>query len=54
VAESALAHTIPNAVERAYRRGSLLEKRRRLMDDWCKFLASPAKTADVVPIRGQQ
>ena len=38
VAEMALAHTIPNAVERAYRRGNLLEKRRSLMNDWCRFL----------------
>lgn len=38
VAEMALAHTIPSAVERAYRRGDLLTKRTRLMADWCKFL----------------
>jgi integrase len=34
VAEMALAHTISSAVEAAYRRGDLLEKRRRLMDAW--------------------
>ena len=39
VAEQALAHTISNAVERAYRRGDLLEKRRCLMTDWAEFLA---------------
>ena len=33
MAEMALAHTIGNAVERAYRRGDLFEKRRRLMAD---------------------
>ena len=37
VAEMALAHTIGNAVERAYRRGDLFDKRRRLMADWAKF-----------------
>lgn len=37
VAEMALAHTISNAVERAYRRGDLFEKRRRLMDDWASY-----------------
>ena len=37
VAEMALAHTIPNAVERAYRRGDLLEKRRHLMRDWERY-----------------
>jgi integrase len=34
VAEMALAHTISNKVEQAYRRGNLLERRRRLMVDW--------------------
>lgn len=38
VLEKALAHQIPNAVERAYRRGDLLEKRRALMEEWAKFL----------------
>jgi hypothetical protein len=36
----ALAHTIGNAVEAAYRRGDMFEKRRRLMADWAEFLAS--------------
>lgn len=40
VAEMALAHTIGNAVERAYRRGDLFDKRLRLMDDWAAFCAS--------------
>jgi len=34
VAEMALAHTINNKVEAAYRRGKLLERRRLLMKDW--------------------
>lgn len=34
VAEAALAHTISNKVEAAYRRTSFLEKRRKLMDAW--------------------
>jgi len=34
VAEMALAHAIGNKVEAAYRRGKLLERRRRLMTDW--------------------
>jgi integrase len=37
VSEMALAHTISDKAERAYRRGELLEKRRRLMDDWAEF-----------------
>ena len=40
VAEAALAHTIGNAAELAYRRGDALEKRRRLMEDWAAFCAS--------------
>jgi hypothetical protein len=37
VAEMALAHTIGNQVEAAYRRGNLLDRRRRLMNDWESF-----------------
>ena len=37
VVEMALAHTIKNAVEAAYRRGDLFEKRARLMADWAKY-----------------
>ena len=34
VVEHALAHRIPDRAEAAYARGSLFEKRRRLMEDW--------------------
>lgn len=52
VAEMALAHTIKNTAEAAYRRGDLLEKRRRLMEQWAEFCASPsAPAATVTPIR---
>jgi integrase len=37
VAEMALAHTIGDKVEAAYRRGDLFEKRRQLMEAWAKF-----------------
>lgn len=37
VAEQALAHSVGNEVERAYRRGDSLEKRRILMIDWEYF-----------------
>jgi integrase len=40
VVELALAHTIGNKVEAAYRRGDLFEKRRRLMEDWTAFLSN--------------
>jgi integrase len=37
VVEMALAHTIGNGVEAAYRRGDLLAKRRQLMQDWATY-----------------
>jgi integrase len=37
VAEKALAHTIKNKAEAAYRRGDLLDRRRILMQDWLDF-----------------
>ena len=38
MAEVALAHRISRAVEAAYRRGDMIEKRRRMMADWATFL----------------
>jgi integrase len=38
VAEMALAHTIENKVEAAYRRGDLFEKRRLMMQSWSNYL----------------
>lgn len=40
VAEAALAHVITDKTEAAYRRGTALEKRRAMMEDWAKFCAS--------------
>ena len=39
VAEAALAHKVRNQIEAAYRRTDLFERRRRLMDDWARYLA---------------
>ena len=50
VAEAALAHTLQDKVEAAYRRGDLIEKRSRLMADWARFCARPAPLGEVVPI----
>jgi integrase len=41
VIEAALAHTVGTAVERAYRRGDALAKRRKLMEAWAGYLARP-------------
>lgn len=45
IAEMALAHTIENKVEAAYRRGNLLEKRRGMMEAWAQHCLKvpPAK-----------
>jgi integrase len=52
MAEMALAHTIGNKVEAAYRRGDLFDKRRKMMDDWAAFLAkTEVKSATVVPMK---
>lgn len=53
VCEMALAHSIGNQAEAAYRRGDLFDKRRRLMADWAAYCASDGATgASVTPIRG--
>ncbi len=51
VCESALAHTIKDKSEAAYRRGDLLEKRRELMAAWANFAVTPPSGAKVVQIR---
>jgi integrase len=54
VCEMALAHAIPDAVEAAYRRGDLFEKRRRLMADWATWCSRPVPTgATVMALHGQ-
>jgi len=50
VVEMALAHAVENKVEAAYRRGDLLEKRRRLMDAWGQFCSTTTPDNTVVPI----
>ena len=39
MAEIALAHKVGSEVERAYRRGDMIDKRRQMMKDWEAFLA---------------
>ena len=43
VAEAALAHTVGNKVEAAYRRGDLFDKRRKLMEAWAAYCAEGPK-----------
>ena len=50
MAEVALAHKISNAVEASYRRGDMVEKRRRMMADWAGFMGGASKDGNVVRI----
>jgi integrase len=52
VAEMALAHSIKNKVEAAYRRGDLFEKRRSLMEAWANYCNTPASD-NVVQFNGR-
>jgi integrase len=49
--EAALAHATGDRVERAYRRGDALEKRRKLMDAWARYCGRPTAAGDVIPLR---
>ena len=49
VCEAALAHTVRDKVEAAYRRTDLFEKRRVLMVQWSRFLTSDSYQK-VVPL----
>ena len=51
VIEHALAHQLRDKAEAAYARGSLFDKRRRLMADWAKFCAVSATAGKATPIR---
>jgi integrase len=42
VVEMALAHSISDETEAAYRRGDLLDKRQRLMDAWASYCSQEA------------
>lgn len=44
VAEMALAHTVSDKVEAAYRRGTMFAKRRQLADAWAKYCATTMAT----------
>jgi len=51
--EHALAHQLQDAVEAAYRRGTAIEKRRRLMQSWADYCADNLEEIrdNVTPIR---
>lgn len=47
----ASGHTVGDSVKEAYQRTDLLEKRRRLMNDWANFLDRPAASSKILPMR---
>jgi len=51
VAEAALGHLVGDSTERAYRRGDVLEKRRRLMEAWAAYCQKAAPAGEVIGIR---
>lgn len=50
LAEASLAHIVKNATERAYRRKTAVERRRKVMQDWADYVLPPSPSA-VVDIR---
>jgi integrase len=50
VRQMALAHTVGDKVEAAYRRGDLFQKRRQLADAWARYCTAAAVKGEVVAI----
>jgi integrase len=53
VVEMALAHTVADKVEKAYRRGDLFEKRRELMRAWEAYCANEQASSKIVSLMGR-
>jgi len=51
VAEAALAHKVPDALLRAYRRTDFFERRRKLMEAWASYCATSPARGEIVPLR---
>jgi integrase len=51
VAEAALAHTVGDETERAYRRSDALAKRRKLMDAWERYLGAAVEKSNILPMK---
>jgi integrase len=50
LAEASLAHIVRDTTERAYRRKSAVERRRKVMQAWCDFILRPVST-EIVDIQ---
>jgi integrase len=54
LAEASLAHVVRDAVERAYRRKSAVERRRKVMQAWCDYCLPPSMATIVDIERARQ
>jgi len=56
IRKAASGHTVGDAVKEAYQRTDLLEKRRRLMNEWSNFVDQPlsVEKSNVRPLKGQK
>jgi integrase len=55
VVEMALAHAVEDETEAAYRRGDLLEKRRRLMTAWAQYCETRVgASGEILPLRARR
>lgn len=53
IRKAASGHTVGDAVQQAYQRTDLLEKRRRMMEDWSRYLNQTRKKYENIrPIKG--
>ena len=51
LAEHALAHSLPSRVEAAYHRGTMLERRAPMMQEWGNYIdGAEAKGSEVIPL----
>jgi integrase len=50
IAEMALAHTVGDKVEAAYRRTDMFEKRRKLAQAWADYCSKPATNGQVINV----
>jgi integrase len=55
IRKAASGHRVGDSVQQAYQRTDLLEKRRKLMNEWANFLDKPRvkKSENVIPLRMQ-
>jgi len=53
LAEQALAHSLKDKVEAAYRRSDLFEKRRRLMEAWSRYCANADEAKKIIRLHSK-